>query len=234
MEQFKIRASGAHAMMGVKAFGKTGETFCKAWLKEKLYNRRTDIKSKYIEKGNTSEEDAFTLLTLQLNLGMVYKNQQFFEDEYMCGTPDLIIDDAVYDNKCSWSLDTFPMFEKEIPNSDYELQLQVYMHLTKCHKAVLAYTLIDTPKEIIEREIKWCTSPDEIYRKVMNMVYTKQYFDELQAEFFSVSELNSFVEIPEDARIKTFDIAYNDEVIEKLQKRVIEARNYINSLITNN
>lgn len=233
MEQFKIRASGAHSIMGIKAFGKTGETYCKAWLKEYLYKRRTDIKSKYIEKGNTSEEDAFTLLTLQLNLGMVYKNLQFFEDDYMCGTPDLIIGDVVYDNKCSWSLDTFPMFESEIPNNDYELQLQVYMHLTGTHKAVLAYTLIDTPKELIEREIKWLTSPDDIYRKVMNMVYTKLYFDELKTEFFASSELDCFVEIPEANRIKTFDIAYNEEVIKKLQTRVTEARNYLNSLITN-
>ena len=233
-ECFKIRASAAYQIMGVKAFGKTGETYCKQWLKERLFKRREEIKSRYLDKGNESEEDAFTLLCLELNLGMVYKNVKYFENEYMCGTPDLIIGDTVYDNKCSWSLATFPMFESEIPNDDYEVQLQVYMELTKCDKAKLCYTLIDAPKEIVEREIRWCLTPDDAYKKTLNLVYTKEYFDLLKAELFPLSELDCFVEIPQSDRIKCFDIIKDADKIKKLESRVSHAREYINELITKN
>jgi hypothetical protein len=48
MEIFKIRASSAGKISGIKGLGETGKTYCKQWLKEKLYKRRTEIKSKYI------------------------------------------------------------------------------------------------------------------------------------------------------------------------------------------
>jgi len=231
MESFKIRASGGHFIDGIKGLGKIGETYLKQWLKEKLYARREDIKSKYITKGNVQEEEGFTLMATELNLGMVYKNVEYFEDEYFCGTPDLITTDTVYDNKCSWSLATFPMFETEIPNQDYETQLQIYMHLTGKKKAVLCYTLIDADYFEIQRQAKWLTNPDEIYRMITNLVYTKYFANELFQEFCPTSTRKYFIEIPDNKRIKTFEINYNPEKIEKLITRVKESRNFLNNLI---
>src|ERR1035437_8537832 len=141
-DDFKIRASGGGNIMGIKGLGKTGETYLKKWLKEQLYNRREEIKSKYITKGHQCEEDAFTLLCCELNIGMIYKNIEFFKNDYTCGTPDIITSNTIYDTKNSWSLETFPMFEKDVPNTDYWWQLQIYMYLTNRKKAVLAYALI--------------------------------------------------------------------------------------------
>lgn len=231
MEQFVIRASGASNIMGVKGLGQTGETFLEKWLKEYYYNRRVDIKSKYLTKGNICEEDGFTLMALQLNLGMVYKNEKFFKNEYACGTPDLIINDIVYDNKCSWSLDTFPMFGKA-PDKKYWWQLQTYMWLTGTKKAVLAYTLIDAPIELIEQSVKWLTDANEIYKTICNMVYTKSYFEEMKERFCPLSDLDDFVEIPEEKRIKTFEFDYDEKAIEKLKGRVIESRIFLNKLIS--
>lgn len=230
MEQFKIRASGCAKIMGIKCLGLTGQSFCESWVKERLFKRRKDIKSKYLTKGNLSEEDGFTLMALQLNLGMVYKNEKFYENDFICGTPDLIVGDTVYDNKCSWSLDTFPMFDKE-PNKDYWWQLQCYMDLTGCRKTVLAYTLIDTPLELIEQAIKWETNHDAIYKIVNEMVYTKAYFEQLKNDYFALSELDFFIEIPEEKRIKTFSFDYDEIAIGKVKERVKECRDFINSLI---
>lgn len=222
------------------------KTYCKAWLKETIWKRRKELKNKYVDKGNRSEEDGFTLLCLELNLGMVYKNEEFFKNEHFCGTPDLIIQDyevgdkgllkeigdgIVYDNKCSWDLDTFPMYETEIPNIGYWWQLQVYMALTGCKKAVLAYTLIDADFDLIQQATKWETNPEKIYQIVCNMVYSRKAFDEAYTELCPLARSLYFIEIPELKRLKTFSFDYDTEAIEFLKKRVEECRTYINSLL---
>lgn len=231
MEQFKIRSSGVSKIMGVKGLGETGKTFCEEWLKEFLYKRRPDIKSKYIEKGNESEEDAFTLMATELKLGMVYKNKDFFQNDFMCGTPDLIVGDTVYDNKCSWSLSTFPMFDKEWSNKDYWWQLQSYMELTGTHKSVLAYTLIDAPEYLVEQAVKWTLDPDKVYKIINEMVYTKDYFETLVDRFCPTSTKDYFVEIPDNKRIKTFEINKDTDAILKIKSRVGECREFLNTLI---
>ena len=231
MEQFKIRSSGTSKIMGVKGLGQTGYTYLEAWLKESMYKRRAEIKSKYLDKGNISEEDGFTLMALQLDLGMVYKNQELFENEFLKGTPDLIVNGVVYDNKCSWSLDTFPMFEKEVPNKDYYWQLQSYMELTGALSAVLAYTLIDADISLIKQAVKYESEPNKIYRTICNMTYTKSVFEDYVKEFCPTATLDSFVEIPDHDRIRTFNIEKDQKAIGLIYERVIESRNYINSLL---
>lgn len=230
---FKIRASSCSEIMGVKGLGKTGYSYLKSWLKEALFNRRPEIKSKYIDKGNISEEDGFTLLTLQKGLGMVYKNEQSFSNDFMTGTPDLIHNGIVYDNKCSWSLDTFPMFDKEIPNKDYYWQLQTYMELTGCNKSVLAYTLIDADITLIEQAVKWETNHEKIYKIICNMVYTRDAFNEAVNEFCHSAKSDYFIEIPEEKRIKCFEIERDDKAIQLIKDRVAESREYIKSLLNN-
>lgn len=230
INNFKIRASGAHSIMGVKGLGKTGETYLKQWLKEKLYNRREDIKSKYLSKGNQCEEDGFTLMATELNLGMVYKNIAKFENDFCTGVPDLILD-KVYDDKNSWSLSTFPIFETEIPNNDYWWQGQVYMYLTGIKKYVLAYTLIDAPADLVAQAVKWMTDPEEIYKAISNMIYTEADFKQLCKEFCPLAESDYFIEIPECDRIKTFEFDYDEEAIKKLEGRVLECRIFLNNLI---
>lgn len=209
----------------------TAKTYCKKWLKEFLYHRRPDIKSKYITKGNLSEEDGFTLMCLELNLGMVYKNTQYHSNEYMQGTDDLFVNRVVYDNKCSWTLDTFPMFETEIPDEKYEWQLNGYAELRGVEDCVLAYTLIDAPREIVEREIRWLLTDNEKYKKVCELVYTKAYFEELKAEFFPDAEYKYFVEVPQADRIAPFAFKKDPGKIETVKQRVIMCREYIKQLL---
>ncbi len=217
--------------MGVKGLGLTGQSFLEQWVKERLYSRRPDIKSKYLTKGNVSEEEGFTLMATELNLGMVYKNTELFENDYMRGTPDLIVNGVVYDNKCSWSLDTFPMFDKEVPNKDYWWQLQSYMELTGCENAVLAYTLIDADIDEIERQVKWELDPERIYKVINEMVYTRAYFDTLVGRFCPTAKSDYFVEIPDHDRIRTFEIPKDKKAILDIQLRVADCKTYINSLL---
>lgn len=207
------------------------KTYCKNWLKGYLYGRRKDVKSKYIDKGNSTEEDGFTLMATELIGDMVYKNTERRSNEWCEGECDLFHKGIVYDNKSSWDLSTFPMFETEIPDKKYWWQLQVYAWLWEAEKAVLSYTLNDADRDMIEQALRWVINHDEAYRVVQNMVFTKDSFEYYRDEFFFTSELNSFIEIPDSARIKKFDVVVEVAVREKIKLHVELCRQYIISLL---
>jgi hypothetical protein len=148
MGTFKLRASAAGKLAPKPKTGnisETTKTYLKEWLTSQVFGVQKHIKNKYIEKGIQYEDEAIDFAIRILKLDFTIKNEKHFEDDYFTGTPDLITDEIVIDIKNSWDCFTFPLFEDEIPNSDYFYQLQVYMHLTGKRKALLVYVLLDTP-----------------------------------------------------------------------------------------
>jgi hypothetical protein len=147
-QNFKIRASAGGKLMTEpraksETLSETTKSYLKEWAISQIFNVKNEIKSKYTERGIQDEDKAIDLMMTVLDLPFTIKNEQYFENDYFCGTPDLIVGDTVYDAKCVWSCFTFPIFEKELQNKDYFYQLQIYMQLTGCKKAVLTYVLLD-------------------------------------------------------------------------------------------
>lgn len=207
------------------------KTYLKRWLKEQLFGRQEEIRSKQIDKGNLTEEEGFTLMCVQLGLGMVYKNEEYKENDFFRGTCDLNLQDEVIDNKSSYSLFTFPMFEDNFENEDYYYQLQVYMDLYNKDKARLVYTLNDTPIEILRKELQWIYNEDEKQKAALNFVFTKDYFDKVKAELFPNAEPIDFIEVPARMRVKYFEIQKNPKVLQDMKQRVILCQKYIDELI---
>jgi hypothetical protein len=152
MNNFKIRASATKNIMTnprskSETLSETCKTYLEEWAKESIYGVRKNIKSKYLTKGISVEDEAIEYYSEISKLGFVLKNQDRFEDEFFTGTPDLITGDTVYDFKSSWDCFTFPLFDTE-PDKGYWMQLQVYMELTGLKKAKLVYTLQNTPDEL--------------------------------------------------------------------------------------
>jgi len=162
---------------------------------------------------------------------MVKKNTERRSNEYTEGECDLFLNKTVFDNKCSWSLDTFPMFENECQDQKYEDQLNVYAWLWDAEKMTLCYTLIDAPYEMVSDAIKWENDPDKKYKIAERMIYTEKYFNEIKEEFFQNSTRNTFIEIPEEKRIKTFNFIPDLNFRKDLKLRVKLCRTYINSLL---
>jgi len=210
------------------------KTHCKKWLKEFLYNRREDLKNKYVEKGNESEEDGFTLMAVQLKLGMVYKNSERKKNDFAVGECDLNHEGVVYDDKNSWSLDTFPMFETEIPDIKYWWQLQNYSTLWSVKKLCLCYTLISSTYEAVEKCIKWADTPNDKYRIAERMIFTQKEFDLVKDHFFADADLDTFTEIPEEKRIKAFYFDADEKAQKLIEKRSYMCREYIYELLVNN
>ena len=191
---FKIRASASGKIMTnarskSELISETTKTYVKEWLIEKIYGIRKEIKSKYLTKGLKLEDTAIDKAIEWLDLPFTLKNEKFFEDDFFCGTPDLIVNDVVYDIKCSWDAFTFPLFETEIPNKDYFYQLQVYMHLTGCKKAVLTYVLLNTPEELTYEDKHNYDNMDKKNRiKTFEFDYSEEVIADLQQRVTNIRE----------------------------------------------
>jgi hypothetical protein len=197
LNEFKIRCSAIGLIMTEprsksETLSQTCISYLEQWVKEQLYNTKKQINSKYLTKGNEVEIEAIEYYAEVKDLGFVLKNQDYFENDFITGTPDLITNGFVYDFKSSWDCFTFPLFETKV-DKNYEAQLQGYMALTGLKKAKLVYTLQNTP-------------------------------DELQWD-----EPIDYSNYPDTLRIKEFEIDFDAEFIERVNNRVIECRNYINT-----
>ena len=207
------------------------KTYCKKWLKEYLYGRREELKAKQVRKGNDTEEDGFTLMATELKLGMVYKNTERRSNEWMIGECDLYLPNNVFDNKASWSLSTFPMFENDF-DKRYWWQLQSYGCLWDAKKLNLCYTLNDDTDIEVEKACKWVEDHNERYVIAERMVFTKEHFDHCKNSIFPDATLNTFIEIPDEKRIKHFVFDRDDNAIEKIKDMVLLCRNYIKTLLS--
>lgn len=222
MIPFKIRCSAIGQIMTNSRkkgeLSKTTQSYLDLWIKEKIYDRQKQIQSKYLDKGNMCEDESIKFISQYLGIKGLVKNEMFFTDEYMTGTPDLIIkgddlkfadSDLVIDVKNSWDFSTFPLFYDNVPNKDYYYQAQGYMNLTGAKHYKLIYTLMNTPESLIEKEYKFSDAVD---------------YDEFAKHY-------NYDNVDNKYRIKVFAIKRDDEVIEQINQRVIECRQYIDNLI---
>ena len=186
MKEFKIRASASgklavNSRSKSEALSKTTKSYVQEWLAGEIYGVRKQIKSKYLDKGNAVEDAAIDYASAELGWLFAIKNEEYFEDEYFCGTPDVMLEDKIIDIKSSWDCFTFPLFDEEIPNKDYFYQLQVYMHLTGKRKAQLCYVLMNTPEDIAYGETEDYTDIDSKYRiKTFDIDYDIEVIEMLQ------------------------------------------------------
>jgi len=225
MEQFKIRCSAIGQIMTnpknkADLLSKTAQSYCEQWVKEKIYNRRKEFSNKYTQKGLIVEDNSIDFVAEMLGYPILFKNETHFENEFMTGTPDVNIKDLVIDVKNSWDIFTFPLFETECPNSDYDWQAQGYLKLTNQENYKLIYTLTDTPENLIESEIKKYCWQNGISIEDANY---KEWHDKM-----------TYSDIPNELKIKVFDIKRDEEKINRIEERVKECRIYINEILTKN
>jgi len=191
------------------------KTYCKEWFKEQLYNKRKDIKSKYLDKGILAEDDAIDLVINVEELDFNEKNEEYFDNDFMTGTPDLLYPDLVIDTKCSFDCFTFPLFATEIENKDYYYQLQGYMELCNKDEAMLVYCLMDSPDHLIEGEAK-----SKAYKLGGHW---EDYYTECH-------KFHTYGDIEPELRIKKYNVGRNRSVIKEIKERVAMCRVYIEEL----
>ena len=195
---------------------------CKSYLQElaieEMYGIKKEFSSRFTDKGIEVERESIDLVQEVSDYGFMYKNEEFFENDFLTGTPDVNTDNILLDVKSSYDASTFPFFAEDIPNKDYYYQLQGYMALCNKRKSVLAYCLVNTPFQIVEDEVR-------------RAHWKEHLIDESEELRADVEARHNFDHIPPEKRIKTFEVRYDKEVVKAIYDRVKECREYYKKLI---
>jgi hypothetical protein len=223
MNAFKIRCSAIGKIMtNPRTKGELLSQTAKTYIEEQVIADKYGIKkqfySRYTDKGILVEDDAIKLTSDVLELGFIWKNEDHFSNDFMTGTPDVNTDNILLDVKSSWDATTFPFFATEIPTKDYYYQLQGYLELVGKTEALLCYCLVNTPEEMVE---------DEVRRAHWNANLLEESLD-LRDE---VQKRHNFDHIPDNRRVKVFEVKKDEAVIEAIKERVELCREYYNTLI---
>jgi hypothetical protein len=221
----KLTAKQQEALDGLKAkrdakpeLPEGAKTYCKMWLKEQLYGRRKETGNKYTERGNISEDDSIALIGRHIGNPLLFKNEETFENDFAIGTPDIIIDDMdmVIDAKSSWDFSTFPLFKDKL-TADYEWQLDIYLSLTGKKNGAVIYCLNNLPEKLLE---------DEIRRAVYNGMDIEEAQEKTRA-------YHTYDGLPENLRVKSYKVTYDQNRIDSVRRRVSMCREYIEELKNN-
>ena len=227
-KDFKIRCSAIGKIMTEprtikdKEAGKlsaTCLTYVQEWIKEQpeFYNRRHEFSSKYTEKGIECENSSIEFAAKTYGWRNIEKNNHYKENEFLTGTPDIILENSVEDIKNSFSDKTFPLFEKEIPIDGYGWQLLGYCELFDKNQGGLIYTLMDAPASMIDKEA---------YYKAKSLGYDEvsvELYDEIKAHM-------TYSDLRDELRIKRFFIDADKSKMDLVFDKVEKIRNYIKCL----
>ena len=159
--KLKVRASQMGRLMTLPRSKKARENnelseTAKSYVKEVAYSDFFGIKkefsSKELEKGIICEQDSIDLLNL-VEFAEYNKSEEFGDNGWLTGHPDIITDNSVIDIKTAWSFDTFPILQNDmdavVKKSKYEWQVRAYMMLFEKENAKVVYCLVDTPDDLL-------------------------------------------------------------------------------------
>lgn len=223
----KIRCSSIGAIMtepvskADKEAGNLSETakaeLIKVYNLEK-YGRKTDIVTKYMEKGIEAEDDSLKLLG-SIDIREYSKNEYTMENEFIKGTPDILWPSfdgmEIYEVKTCWNLDTFQANRYKKVNKDYFYQILGYMALTDSIRGEICYCLVNTPESILN---------GEKYRLLTRMDVATDEHPEYKKAAAELEFNHIFDDIPEIERVIRIKYDYNDEEMQKVYDKVKKCR----------
>lgn len=217
-------------------------TYLEEEFRRVYWGRKRELSNKYLTKGTIAEEDALELLSF-IDGTTYWKNEEFLENQYICGTPDNR-QVKEKDTKCSWDLESF---DKAELTTLYAWQLKGYMWLEHNYdnkqlqtktEAELCYCLVNAPLISIENERKslyyQMNMPDEaddewietVQQLERNMIFDVPSFKKTYPNY-DFYNMDLDFSIPAHMRVKKFDVTLNPEDIKHMTRRVTMARKWL-------
>src|SRR5690625_1543229 len=188
---------------------------CELYVKN-AYGREQDIQTKYTKKGTQVEEDSLTLYS-RYEKKIFIKNEDWLQNDFITGTPDIVQKGVVHDIKSSWNIYTFFQNKDSAVDKGYWWQLQGYMALTGARAGKLVYCLVNTPFGLIEQE----------KRSLMYKTGMDEESDLYKEACREIEKLCVYDDIPVSERVIIQEVERDDKAIESIYKRVEECRKWM-------
>jgi hypothetical protein len=181
------------------------KTFIKSVVEKHVYQYKSSFSgNKKTEKGWAVEDQAIELYNL-VHLTDLKKSEEELSFGPFKGHPDIIDYDnfKIPDAKSSWDKLTFPKFEEDGRNSDYEWQDKLYLYMKmkmtgddRWRNGGIFYALISTPENLLSD--------------------------------FDLEDLHYVDNLPLELRYTEVPVTLTDEDIAKIERRGIAATKYAN------
>lgn len=219
---------------------KGAKTVLRKMRREIKFNRRKQLKSKYLKKGTELEELAIDFLSLHHDT-VFTNNKERKEDEYFSGEADLV---EGWDTKVAFELDTLPDPEEPLP-AIYSFQNRIYMMLwdkKEWTTSSIVLNMMDSELvDVLYREgFNWEHNEVPEWKKIELIAF--YIYDE--AEFYRLCKLHDclpntessekaidmfqgFVEIPDHERIVEKTVVRDKKIEGKMIKIAKLARIYL-------
>jgi len=223
MDKILFRCSGVGALLTKprnksEVLSETAKSLIHAMWLDYTYGYREYINNEYMDKGLKMEQDSMALVQKVLGGAFRIKNREKLKNEYLIGTPDIILADTVEDIKTCWSLRTF--FEAE-PTTMYIAQAQAYMALTGKHEYRLIYSLIPNTKDMIINEC------ERLVYKFNREYENADYIEQCQ----QIQRNNDLInDLPISDRVKVFELKYDADMIAEMYSKIEQGREYYSTL----
>lgn len=225
--EIRFRCSSLGKIMTDPKTGTGLSETCKTYLTElfveKRFGRYKDIENKFMTKGLLVEEDSLTCYSIYS--GEVFiKNEERLKNDFIVGTPDLRMKPnrkKVTDIKSSWDIFTFWNTSPDKINKQYYWQVLGYEALDGAPEGSLAYCLINTPSALIadeQRRLMWKMN-------VIDADNNPEYIEACK----QLERRMTYDDIPNELRVREVTIPRNEKDIERIYRRVIECREYMNA-----
>lgn len=232
---------------GTPELNQTAKTYLEELVWSHLTGRRKNLTAKYLDKGIQQEEKSITLYS-DVTKKLFIKNKDRLNNDILQGECDNA-QGKIRDIKTSWEFATFPLRDIKIKNAIYDWQLRAYMILWDMQQAELIYCLVDTPIKLLTDELrrldwKHDTLNNEgeateegkklIIETVSNHIYTFKGLEEFcsQSSIVDIKWFEGvFKEIPEELRIKVFEIERCSKKDKQIRQMIIMARAYMNEVV---
>lgn len=201
--------------------GDGGKSLVKRIFNENVRNTyRQNVESAYTIKGNELENFAIQRIARVNGWGICVKNTQTFKDEIGYGTPDVFKANAKlgFDAKCSFTDETFPLWDLELKNTNYIWQDKRYAMLCGLDSWFTAYSLENSPEESIIKHA-W-----QLLKKSGESQMTDEFINEVRV-------LHNFDHLADWERVKTFEVKLTNEDIVIAQTACKLARAYYGELL---
>lgn len=226
-----------------------------------IYDRYEESSNKYFEKGNERENLSITLVSRVMKK-MFVKNTTRLTNDFITGEWDLheevggLINHTL-DTKTSWSKNTFDKARLKKPNLVYVFQGHAYMWLTGAKKHSICYCLVNGTYQGINDEVRklaWkmgvldaSVEENPAYLKKVQQIERNHIFNlnefMIENPGYDLKNEHSFDEegkyvwafdIPMEERLYTYTFERNEDIIKKMQLRVIQCRQWMtNNMIIN-